>query len=55
MCWARRRLASSIKGRFSSSVNNFHSAPVMRGGDEKREIDDAPIQYLIMSIEYRLV
>lgn len=33
MCIARRRLASSMKGLFSSSVNNFHSAPL--GKNEK--------------------
>lgn len=27
MCSDRKRLASSMYGRFSSSVNNFHSAP----------------------------
>ena len=27
MCCARKRLASSINGRFSSSVSSFHSAP----------------------------
>lgn len=30
MCIARSRFASSINGRFSSSVNSFHSAPVKR-------------------------
>lgn len=36
----RKRLASSIKGRFSSSVSSFHSAP----GEGEREIEDTCLE-----------